>query len=71
MSELSTVEIFTDGACKGNPGPGGWGAVIRYGDREKEVSGGESHTTNNRTAKAVSAAERAGVLTVFDGAAGD
>lgn len=48
MSELSTVEIFTDGACKGNPGPGGWGAVIRYGKHEKELSGGESHTTNNR-----------------------
>lgn len=42
------VEIFTDGACKGNPGPGGWGAVIRSGGREKEVSGGEPMTTNNR-----------------------
>lgn len=42
------VEIFTDGACKGNPGPGGWGAVIRSGDREKELSGGEPLTTNNR-----------------------
>ncbi|HKR16983.1 ribonuclease HI [Rhizorhapis sp.] len=48
MSELSSVEIFTDGACKGNPGPGGWGAVIRYGKHEKELSGGESNTTNNR-----------------------
>ncbi|HKX23266.1 MAG TPA: ribonuclease HI [Rhizorhapis sp.] len=48
MSELSRVEIFTDGACKGNPGPGGWGAVIRYGKHEKELSGGESNTTNNR-----------------------
>lgn len=42
------VEIFTDGACKGNPGPGGWGAVLRLGDREKELSGGEPLTTNNR-----------------------
>jgi 4-hydroxy-3-methylbut-2-enyl diphosphate reductase len=42
------VEIFTDGACKGNPGPGGWGAVIRSGGREKELSGGEPLTTNNR-----------------------
>jgi ribonuclease HI len=45
---FATVEIFTDGACKGNPGPGGWGAVIRSGDREKELSGGEPLTTNNR-----------------------
>ena len=48
MSELSQVEIFTDGACKGNPGPGGWGAVIRFGAHEKELSGGEKLTTNNR-----------------------
>ena len=48
MSQLSKVEIFTDGACKGNPGPGGWGALIRYGTNEKELSGGESNTTNNR-----------------------
>ncbi len=45
---MSLVEIFTDGACKGNPGPGGWGAVIRYGAHEKELSGGEAETTNNR-----------------------
>lgn len=45
---LAPVEIFTDGACKGNPGPGGWGAVIRFGGREKELSGGENLTTNNR-----------------------
>ena len=42
------VEIFTDGACRGNPGPGGWGAVLRYKDNEKELYGGEAHTTNNR-----------------------
>ena len=45
---MTEVEIFTDGACKGNPGPGGWGVVIRSGSREKELSGGEPHTTNNR-----------------------
>jgi ribonuclease HI len=45
---LKQLEIFTDGACKGNPGPGGWGAVIRYGKHEKEISGGEPDTTNNR-----------------------
>jgi ribonuclease HI len=45
---MTKVEIFTDGACKGNPGPGGWGAVIRAGDKEKQLSGGEALTTNNR-----------------------
>jgi ribonuclease HI len=45
---VTSVEIFTDGACKGNPGPGGWGAVIRSGSHEKELSGGEPLTTNNR-----------------------
>ncbi|WP_394646844.1 ribonuclease HI [uncultured Sphingomonas sp.] len=48
MSELTQVELFTDGACKGNPGPGGWGAVIRAGRHEKELAGGEALTTNNR-----------------------
>ena len=42
------VEVFTDGACSGNPGPGGWGAILRYGDVEKELSGGAAQTTNNR-----------------------
>ncbi|MGO9419171.1 ribonuclease HI [Roseiarcus sp.] len=42
------VSIWTDGACSGNPGPGGWGAVLRYGEREKELKGGEALTTNNR-----------------------
>ena len=45
---MAIVEIFTDGACSGNPGPGGWGAILRYGDTEKELSGGEAETTNNR-----------------------
>jgi ribonuclease HI len=45
---LAEVEIFTDGACKGNPGPGGWAAIIRSGRHEKEISGGERLTTNNR-----------------------
>ena len=48
MSELPHVEIATDGACKGNPGPGGWGALIRSGTAERELSGGEADTTNNR-----------------------
>jgi len=42
------VDIFTDGACSGNPGPGGWGAILRFGGREKEMHGGEAATTNNR-----------------------
>lgn len=45
---MKRVEIFTDGACKGNPGPGGWGALLRLGRHEKELSGGEPDTTNNR-----------------------
>ena len=45
---MKKVEIFTDGACSGNPGPGGWGAVLRCGTAEKELSGGEKSTTNNR-----------------------
>ena len=45
---MKTVEIWTDGACSGNPGPGGWGALIRFGEHEKELNGGEFETTNNR-----------------------
>ena len=45
---MKKVDIFTDGACKGNPGPGGWGALLRMGRHEKELSGGEPDTTNNR-----------------------
>ena len=48
MSDLPQVTIFTDGACSGNPGPGGWGAILRFGDVEKELKGGENPTTNNR-----------------------
>jgi len=48
MSETETVELFSDGACKGNPGPGGWGALMRWGSHEKELFGGEARTTNNR-----------------------
>ena len=48
MTEMTQVEMFTDGACRGNPGPGGWGVLIRSGEREKELSGGEPLTTNNR-----------------------
>ncbi len=47
-TKSSTVEIYTDGACSGNPGPGGWGAVMRFNGVEKELSGGENPTTNNR-----------------------
>lgn len=45
---MKKVEIFTDGACSGNPGPGGWGAILRYNNIEKELSGGEIETTNNK-----------------------
>ena len=47
-NNLKQVEIFTDGACSGNPGPGGWGAVLRHNGATKEISGGEKQTTNNR-----------------------
>ena len=47
MSEPAVV-IYTDGACSGNPGPGGWGAILSFGGKEKELKGGERHTTNNR-----------------------
>ena len=45
---MKRIELFTDGACSGNPGPGGWGAILRYNGVEKELSGGEANTTNNR-----------------------
>jgi ribonuclease HI len=48
MTEEEVVEIYTDGACRGNPGPGGWGAILRFKGKEKELWGGEAATTNNR-----------------------
>lgn len=45
---MKSIEIFTDGACRGNPGPGGWGALLRFDGNEKHLHGGEKHTTNNR-----------------------
>jgi len=45
---MKKILLYTDGACSGNPGPGGWGAVMRFGEHERELSGGEEHTTNNR-----------------------
>lgn len=48
MSEKSEVIVYTDGACSGNPGPGGWGAILNWNGTEKELSGGDAHTTNNR-----------------------
>lgn len=48
MTEHEVIDLYTDGACKGNPGPGGWGALLRFGDHEKELCGGEADTTNNR-----------------------
>ena len=45
---MKTVEVFTDGGCRGNPGPGGWGAVLRFGGHERELRGSEENTTNNR-----------------------
>ncbi len=48
MTGRDLVDIYTDGACSGNPGPGGWGAILRHGESERELSGGEADTTNNR-----------------------
>ena len=48
MSQRPLIEMFTDGACSGNPGPGGWGTILRFEGKEKELSGGEKETTNNR-----------------------
>ena len=48
MSKNETIDLFTDGACRGNPGPGGWGVLMRWRDHEKELKGGERDTTNNR-----------------------
>ena len=56
---MKTVTIYTDGACSGNPGPGGWGAILMYGEYQKEISGGEARTTNNRM-------ELLGVITALE-----
>ena len=56
---MKTVTIYTDGACSGNPGPGGWGAILMYGPHKKEMSGGEPQTTNNRM-------ELTGVITALE-----
>ena len=56
---MKTVTIYTDGACSGNPGPGGWGAILMYGEHKKELSGGEARTTNNRM-------ELTGVITALE-----
>ena len=48
MSDSELIQIYTDGACRGNPGPGGWGALLKFGSKEKQLYGGESMTTNNR-----------------------
>ena len=67
---MSLVEIYTDGACRGNPGPGGWGALLKYGDTEKEIYGGADNTTNNRmeltaAIEALSALNRPCELTLY------
>jgi ribonuclease HI len=67
---MSHVTIYTDGACRGNPGPGGWGAWLRYGEHERELFGGEQMTTNNRmeltaVIQALAALERRCAVTVY------
>ena len=63
MTANETVVIFTDGACHGNPGPGGWGAVLRFGEHEKQILGGERSTTNNRM-ELTAAIEALAIITV-------
>ena len=58
---MKAVTAYTDGACRGNPGPGGWGAILRYGENERELKGGERQTTNNRM-ELVAAIEALGAL---------
>ncbi len=67
---MDEVEIFTDGACRGNPGPGGWGALLRYGEHERELFGGEADTTNNRmeltaAIEGLRALKRHGAVTIY------
>ena len=65
-----TIEIYTDGACSGNPGPGGWGVILRWNGHEKELSGGELETTNNRmemmaVIKALAALKKHSTVTLY------
>ncbi len=62
-TDVQTIVIYTDGACHGNPGPGGWGAVLRFGEHEKQILGGERSTTNNRM-ELTAAIEALAVITV-------
>ena len=69
-AESAAVQIFTDGACSGNPGPGGWAAILRFGDHEREIFGGEALTTNNRmeltaAIKALEALKRSCTVTLY------
>ena len=69
-SAADPVQIFTDGACSGNPGPGGWGVILRFGGKEKEISGGEALTTNNRmeltaAIKGLEALKRSCTITIY------
>ena len=66
---MKKIEIFTDGACSGNPGPGGWGAILRFNGTEKELSGGEKDTTNNRMelTAVIKALEAVGEVTIYRG----
>ncbi|MEM6615302.1 MAG: ribonuclease HI [Pseudomonadota bacterium] len=70
MVSSGRVTIYTDGACSGNPGPGGWGAILKYREAEKELSGGDAHTTNNRmeliaAIEALNALKRASEVDVY------
>lgn len=70
MAQNQRVQIYTDGACSGNPGPGGWGALLLYNGHEKELSGGEDETTNNRmemtaVIKALEALTRPSVIDLY------
>ena len=65
---MKRIEIYTDGACRGNPGPGGWGALLKFDQHEKEISGGEANTTNNRmelmaAIKAIESSEETSIST--------
>lgn len=70
MTQAKTIDIYTDGACSGNPGPGGWGSVLLWGDHRRELSGGEPDTTNNRmemlaVIRAVEALKRPSAINLY------